>query len=139
VDENGFLLTEPQLAAARLIAMGIPYNEIASRIGIDRSTIFRWRKSNIFQDELNRLSNAASKASEKRVVRDITEINDVILTTLLDVAENDASGAARVSAARVLSDLVERAEERANRQNHDVMRDQSGEIRELLLELRSEA
>lgn len=131
-------LSEPQIRAARMMAMGIPYNEIAFSVGIDRTTIFRWRKTKPFKEELTRLNSAASQASEKRVVRDVAEINDVILTTLLDVAENDVSGAARVSAARVLSGLVERAEERASRQNHDVMRDQSSEIRELLLELRSE-
>lgn len=130
-------LTEPQLRAARLISMGQAYNDVAAELNIDRTTIYRWRKIPDFTSEVKRLTNLAAKQGRNRVIRDINEINDVILGTLLDVAQNDASGGARVSAARALTELVDRAETRAKQADHDVMRDQSGEIRALLEDLRA--
>ena len=131
-------LAEPQLRAARMIAMGEPYNDIASELGLDRTTIYRWRKLLVFSTEVKRLVEAATLEGRNRVVRDVSEINDVILGTLLDVAQNDSSGGARVSAARALTELVERAEDRAQRAEYNVMRDQSVEIRGLLEDIRAE-
>lgn len=131
-------LTEPQLRAARMIAMGEPYSDIASELGIDRTTIYRWRKLLVFSAEVKRLVEAATLEGRNRVIRDVSEINDVILGTLLDVAQNDSSGGARVSAARALTELVERAEDRAQCAEYNVMRDQSVEIRGLLEEIRTE-
>ena len=131
------VLTEPQLRAARLISMGEAYNDIATELDIDRVTIYRWRKQPEFAEELSRLTQKASPENSEHLVRDISEINDVILGTLLDVAQNDASGGARVSAARALTELVDRAEERAQRAQHDVMRDQSADIKALLENIRS--
>ena len=132
-----FELTEPQLRAARMIAMGDPYNTIASELGIDRTTVYRWRKLPVFSAEVKRLVEAATLAGRNRVIRDVAEINEVILSTLLDVAQHDASGSARVSAARALTDLVTRAEERAKDDQFDVMQDQSNEIKAILEDLRA--
>ena len=130
-------LTEPQLRAARMVAMGEAYNDIASQLDIDRTTIYRWRKQSQFAAEVKQLADAVSQEGRKRAVRDVSEINDIVLNTLLDVAQNDASGSARVSAARALTDLVEKAEERAKHVDYDVMRDQSGEIKALLEDIRA--
>ena len=137
-EPSGTELSEPQLRAARMIAMGEPYNDISSQLGIDRTTIYRWRKLPVFSAEVKRLVEAATLEGRNRVIRDVSEINDVVLTTLLDVAQNDASGSARVSAARALTDLVERAEERTKRDQFDVMQDQSGEIKAILADIRAE-
>lgn len=136
--ENFAELTEVQLRAARLLAMGVSHKNISLQVGIDRTTLYRWRKQSAFSEELSKLTQTASREGRNRVVKDVTEINDIILSTLVDVAENDTSGSARVSAARVLVDMVERAEERAEQTSHDVMKDQSGEIRMLLEEIKSQ-
>ncbi len=136
-EPSGVELSEPQLRAARMIAMGEPYNDISSQLGIDRTTIYRWRKLPEFSAEAKRLVEPATLEGRNRVIRDVSEINDVVLTTLLDVAQNDASGSARVSAARALTDLVDKAEERAKHVDYDVMRDQSGEIKALLEDIRA--
>ena len=130
-------IDEVQLRAARMIVMGVPYNDIAEQINVDRVTLYRWRKQAAFADELSRLTQEASQENREHLVRDISEINDIILGTLLDVAQNDASGGARVSAARALTELVDRAEERAKRTQYDVMRDQSGDIRALLEDIKA--
>jgi transposase-like protein len=130
-------LTEPQLRAARLISLGEAYNDIATELDIDRVTLYRWRKQPEFAEELSRLTQEATQKNREHLVRDISEINDVILGTLLDVAQNDVSGGARVSAARALTELVDRAEERAQRAQYDVMRDQSSDIKALLEDIRS--
>jgi len=131
-------LNEPQLRAARMIAMGDSYKDISAQLGIDRSTIYRWRSLRHFSTEVSRLVDTAMEEGRERVVRDVSEINDVILSTLLDVAQHDASGGARVSAARALTDLVDRAEERAKMAGVDVMRDQSEDIKGLLEAIREE-
>lgn len=131
-------LNEPQLRAARMIAMGDSYKDISAQLGIDRSTIYRWRNLQHFSAEVSRLVDTAMEEGRERVVRDVSEINDVILSTLLDVAQHDVSGGARVSAARALTDLVDRAEERAKTAGVDVMRDQSEDIKGLLEAIREE-
>ncbi|MFT7467958.1 MAG: transposase-like protein [Candidatus Pseudothioglobus sp.] len=136
-DNQDGKFSEPQLRAARMIAMGIPFNDIAAELDVDRTTIFRWRKQPQFSAEVKKLTETVAEESHNKVIRDISEIKDVILGTLLDVAQNDASGSARVSAARTLSELVEKAEERSTRVDYDVMRDQTGEIKTILQEIRS--
>ena len=79
-------LTEIQTKAARKAAMGIEFNEIADRLDIDRTTLYRWRKHPLFGAEVTRLIDTAKSETENRVVHDVAEINDIVLTTLLDVA-----------------------------------------------------
>ena len=123
-------MTTRQLNAARMIAMGISLNDIAEELQVNRSTIYRWRSLPHFSSEVSRLADAAQQKSHECIVRDIAEIKDVILSTLIDVAQNDGSGSARVSAARVLNEMVLKAEDISDVE--DVMQDQSEEIREML-------
>ena len=129
-------LTETQINVARMIAMGISFDEIAKKFGINRSTIYRWRKLAYFNEEIDRLINAAKTRSSDRIIRDIDEIKDIVLGTLIDVAQNDTSGSARVSAAKVLAEMIETAEHRIN--SNDIMRDESGEIKKLLQQIQAE-
>ena len=123
-------LTETQLTAARMTAMGVSYGEIASKLDVNRTTVYRWRKLPEFSTEVSALVDTVKKENRERVVRDISYIKDIVLDTLLDVAQNDVSGSARVAAARVLTEMMQKAEERSSQ--NDVMRDQSGEIKDLL-------
>lgn len=123
-------LTELQLRAARMIAMGISFNEIATELNINRTTIYRWRQFHQFATEVSRLANTAREKCRERVIQDISEIKDIVMNTLIDVALNDSSGSARVSAARALTEMIQKAEDRSDQT--DVMRDQSEEIKRLL-------
>ncbi len=123
-------LTAIQLRAARMTAMGISFNEIAAELDINRVTVYRWRQLPQFAEEVSRLVNTAREECKERVIRDISEIKDIVMNTLLDVAQYDTSGSARVAAARTLTEMVQKAEDRSDRS--DVMRDQSEEIKGLL-------
>ena len=123
-------LTEIQLRAARMTAMGISFNEIAAELAINRTTIYRWRQLPQFATEVTRLANTAKAECRERVIQDISDIKDIVMDTLIDVAQNDSSGSARVSAARTLTEMIQRAEDRSDQS--DVMRDQSEDIKGLL-------
>ena len=123
-------MTEIQFQAARMIAMGIKIKDIASGLSVDRTTIYNWKKLPGFTSEVARLVELAKVETGVRVVRDIAEIKDIVLSTLIDVAQNDASGSARVSAAKVLSEMVEKAEGESSQDS--VMVDQSDKIINML-------
>ena len=129
-------LTETQINVARKIAMGINFDDIAQEFGINRSTIYRWRKLDHFNDEIVRLLVAAKTQSSDRIIRDIEEIKDVVLGSLIDVAQYDSSGSVRVSAVKVLADMIETAEHRIK--NNNVMQDQSREIKKLLQQIQAD-
>jgi len=131
-------LSEAQLRAARLIAMGMGYKEVASELDVNRTTLYRWRQSPAFSDEVSRLMESAREGVRERVVRDVAEVKDLVLDTLIDVARNSTQDSARVSAARTLGEYMERAEERAKQNQDNVMRDQSGEIKAILEHIRQD-
>lgn len=51
-------LNEKQIAAIEFLALpnrgGLSYEEIAEQVGVDRATLYRWRKEDYFNDELKR-------------------------------------------------------------------------------------
>jgi hypothetical protein len=112
--------------------MGMGFNEVASELGVSRTTLYRWRKSPTFSDEVTRLIDSASEGVRERVVRDVAEVRDLVPDTLIDVARNSTQDSARVAATRTLGEYMEQAEERARHNQDDVMRDQSGEIKAIL-------
>ena len=131
-------LSEAQLRAARLIAMGMGYKDVATELGVNRTTLYRWRRSPAFSEQVSRLMASAREGVQERVIRDVAEVKDLVLDTLIDVARNSTQDSARVAAARTLGEFMERAEERARQNQNDVMRDQSGEIRAILEHIRQE-
>ena len=111
--DNG--LSEAQLRAARLIAMGMGYKDVATELGVNRTTLYRWRRSPAFSEQVSRLMSSAREGVRERVIRDVAEVKDLVLDTLIDVARNSTQDSARVAAARTLGEFMERAEERADR------------------------
>jgi transposase-like protein len=131
-------VSETQLRASRLIAMGMGYKDVATELDVNRTTLYRWRKSPAFSDEVSRLMDSAREGGRECVVRDVAEVKDLVLDTLIHVARNSTQDSARVSAARTLGEYMERAEERAKQNPDDVMRDQSGEIKAILEHIRQD-
>ena len=81
---------------------------------------------------------SAREETRERVIRDVSEVQDLVLDTLIDVARNDSSGSARVSAARTLKEYMDQADERAKESDNDRMADKSGEIKAILEHIRNE-
>lgn len=131
-------LTEAQLRAARLIAMGMDYKAVAGELGITRVTLYRWRKVPAFIEEVSGLIESAREETRGRVVRDVSEVQDLVLDTLIDVARHDSSGSARVAAARTLKEYMDEAQRRAEQADSDLMADRSGEIRAILEHIKNE-
>jgi len=131
-------LTEVQLKAASLLAMGLTTVGAAHECGTSRSTLHLWRKNPAFAAQLDTLLAEAKDAVQETISNDIVQIKDVVLGVLLDVAKNDRSGSARVAAARTLGEYVERHEERAKHADDDLMADKSGEIKAILEHIRNE-
>src|SRR3954454_4232061 len=51
---NDSPLSPRQLNAVELLLQGLSDAEVAGQLGVDRTTIFRWRKIEEFQNELDR-------------------------------------------------------------------------------------
>ena len=52
--EMGETLRERQLAAMGLLLLGKPYLAVARAVGVDPSTLYRWRQDDAFRAELER-------------------------------------------------------------------------------------
>lgn len=63
-------LNEKQERAIVLLAEGKNYNEVAKEVGVNRSTIYRWKTENaLFMVEHNRLRDNLWVASEARLLK----------------------------------------------------------------------
>jgi len=131
-------LSETQMKAASLLALGTPVTDIAAACGVTRMTIHNWRKLPAFRDHLEDLLTQAKEQAGHAIIQDIVEVKELVLGTLIDVARNDSSGSARVAAARTLKEYMDQAEERAKRADSDLMADKSGEIKAILEHIRQE-
>ena len=69
-------VSETQLRASRLTAMGMGYKDVATELDVNRTTLYRWRKSHAFSDEVSRLMDSAREGGRERVVRDAAEVKD---------------------------------------------------------------
>jgi hypothetical protein len=98
---------EPQLAPAQmraleLYAQGANDTEVASTLGIERSTAWRWRTTDPqFRRELRRAHAEATKVAAARLEGLVEKALDVLASALTD---NDAPLALRLRAAEAVLD-----------------------------------
>ena len=131
-------LSETQMKAVSLLALGTPVTDIATACGVTRMTIHNWRKLPAFRDHLEDLLAQAKEQAGHAIIRDIAEVKELVLGTLIDVARNDSSGSARVAAARTLKEYMDEAQRRAQEADNDLMADRSGEIKAILEHIKNE-
>ena len=60
-------LTERQRNAAELLLQGLSDQEVAAQVGVDRTTIFRWRKTVAFARELDRQRKLRSERAAHQI------------------------------------------------------------------------
>jgi transcriptional regulator with XRE-family HTH domain len=82
-------------AISLMVSEGLSYIEVAERIGVHRSTLWRWLDDATFCDELNRQLN-----------KKITQLASKTTATILDLMEHANSEKVRLEAAKELSHLA---------------------------------
>ena len=85
IPENPQIFTLPdtgisaaQLRSIEMLLTGMSVTQIAQKIGIDRKTLYEWRKNPVFQAEYNRRMMEASEAMDQRLRRLSDKAVDVV-------------------------------------------------------------
>ena len=81
--ETEALLSDPQVRAIDLLLLGRGVQEIADEVGVDRSTLWRWRQIPAFQAELNRRREALWSGYTDRI-RSLLKMSLEVLEMALD-------------------------------------------------------
>jgi transposase-like protein len=89
--------------ALLLVAAGRGSIEVANELGVDRTTVWRWRRRPDFQEELGELQGQQRTELHDKVQKLANKAVDV-LESVMDDAE--AGGSARVQACRAALDLA---------------------------------
>jgi hypothetical protein len=77
-------LTQQQRNAIELLLQGLSDAQVAARIGVDRTTVFRWRKKQAFRRDLER---------ERRLLwRQATKRLQTLVTPALDILHEELAG-----------------------------------------------
>ena len=71
-------ISAPQLRAIEMLLSGMPVTQIAQKMGIDRKTLYEWRKNPVFQAEYNRRRMEASDAMDQRLRRLSDKAVDIV-------------------------------------------------------------
>ena len=71
-------ISAAQLRAVEMLLTGMPVTKVAQKLGIDRKTLYDWRKNPVFQAEYNRRRLEASDAMDQRLRRLSEKAVDVV-------------------------------------------------------------
>ena len=125
IPENPQIFTLPdtgisaaQLRAIEMLLTGMPVTKIAQKMGIDRKTLYDWRKNPVFQAEYNRRRLEASDAMDQRLRRLSEKAVDVVekhlnegnlqaATALLKLVATMPKPALEVDPHKILKRMVE--------------------------------
>lgn len=95
-------LTAKQVVAVSLLAAGKAFTDVAAELGVDRKTIWSWRRDPAF---------AAALSTEREVIREglqdrVLALADKALNALERTFDSGDSDSARVAAARLVLDRL---------------------------------
>ena len=76
-------LSHPQIRAIDLMLQGLTDAQVAEQLGVDRTTIFRWRKSETFARELDRHRQAILEQSTARLQSLLKPAMDILQKQLV--------------------------------------------------------
>ena len=106
IPENPQIFTLPdtgisaaQLRAIEMLLTGMPVTKIAQKMGIDRKTLYDWRKNPVFQAEYNRRRLEASDAMDQRLRRLSEKAVDVVEKHLNEGSLQAATALLKLAAA----------------------------------------
>src|SRR4051794_24297302 len=69
-------LSQPQRSAIELLLQGLSDTAVARELGVDRTTVFRWRKKQAFRKDLERERRLMWRQSVKRIQSLVTPALD---------------------------------------------------------------
>ena len=96
-------LSEEQIVAIEFLAIpkrgGLTYAQISEKVGVDESTLFRWRQDDVFHNELNR-----------RIVRSLSDRLPEMMASIPDHVINDGNAALFRTAMQSLGLLTDKVE-----------------------------
>jgi len=95
------VLSGPQLIAIGLLLAGRPYADVAREVGIDTSTLYRWRQEPAFEAELRSQFELMHAATRYGLFSLATDAISALRTALKGQNET-----ARVSAAQIVLDRL---------------------------------
>jgi hypothetical protein len=95
-------LTAKQLAAVGLLAAGKAYTDVAAELGVDRKTVWSWRRDPAFAAALSAELEDLREAIQTRVLA----LADKALNALEQTLDSGDSDSARVAAARLVLDRL---------------------------------
>jgi len=100
---GGECLNEKQLAALELMLLGRKTCDIAEAIGVERRTLWRWKKEELFREELDRRRGELWSRASNRLAAMVNPALDVLEDQLKERYEHTRFRAA--SAVLRLADL----------------------------------
>lgn len=115
--------------AIDLILQGLTDLKVGEKMGIDQSTVWRWRQKDDFQAALQ------AERKRRRDARNykLEHASEVAIDSLVDVSQNSKDDKARVQASKELLDRVEGTEPRlVNKQISDLTDEQIEARREAI-------
>ena len=77
-------LTQQQQTALELLLRGLTDAQVAAQLGVDRGTVFRWRKSDLFAQQLDHHRRTLMEQSTARL--------QTLLDPALDILEKQLAG-----------------------------------------------
>lgn len=107
--------------AIDFILQGLTDLKIGEKMGVDQSTVWRWRQKDEFQAALQ------AERKRRRDARNykLEHASEVAIDSLVDVSQNSKDDKARVAASKELLDRVEGTEPRSvNRQETELTEEQ---------------
>lgn len=87
-------LTPKQLAAVALMAAGRHYTEVATAVGVERKTLWNWRKTAAFSAALNAEMASIREAAQARLLSLANKAFDALERTLAETDNDNARIAA---------------------------------------------
>jgi len=96
-------LTGKQLAAIPLLATGSHYTEVARAVGVDKRTVWSWRKKPAFVAALNAEMLSIREAAQARLLSLANKAFDALERTLVETDNDNA----RIAAVKLVLERLE--------------------------------
>ena len=81
-------LSEKQFTAISLLMRSLPVAEVAEETGVNRVTIYRWLKEDLFNAELDKRKNELIRRSSRKLAGKMDKAIDVLDSLLISKQQN---------------------------------------------------